>query len=142
VKLKERVQKNKEKHQRKLENAVKRHKARRTLIEDANLKVDDDGFDINDLLNGETGERASEEEDNSGDEEEHKEVKTLGRIMTCSYSKVNRYYTKEEDEEGLDGNIDENETIIVDAGANSEVEFGASDNDDGEFNNLLNRDKD
>jgi hypothetical protein len=40
------------------------------------------------------------------DEEEHEEVFTLKRMGTRSQTRVNRYYTAEEAEEGLD--VDEN----------------------------------
>jgi hypothetical protein len=45
-------------------------------------------------------------EESSDDEEEHKEVFTLKRIGTRSQTRVNRYYTVEEAEEGLDGSSD------------------------------------
>ena len=62
-------------------------------------------------------------EESSDDEEEHEEVFTLGRMGTRSQTRVNRYYTAEEAEEGLDGSSD----VDID---DEPLEFDPSDDEE------------
>jgi len=93
--LNERVEKNKAKHQRKLDEKAARKKARRTPIKCP--RRDAGNLDVDDSSDAIAGEKLSEEE-SSADEEQH-EVFTLGRMTTRSQVQVNRYFTTTEVEE-------------------------------------------
>jgi hypothetical protein len=64
-------------------------------------------------------------------------------MMSRSYTRVNRYDTKEEAEEGPDVDLTGEDTIIVDVGNGeiSEADFDPNDGDE-EFNILMDGDKD
>jgi hypothetical protein len=78
------------------------------------------------------------------DKEEHKEVFTLGCMGTRSQTRVNRYYTADEAEEGLDVDENNQESMEVVVDGNSDVdepsEFDPSD--DEEYNESVDGDSD
>ena len=86
--------------------------------------------------------------ESSDDEEEYEEALTLGRMGIRSQTQVNRYYTAEEVEEGLDVDVNNEESIEVVAADNSDIdiddapsEFDPSDDDD-KFNESVDEDSD
>jgi hypothetical protein len=144
-KLREKVAKTKAKRVAKIAKVDAKVQAGRTFPKYADRTAEDfNEYNVPDTITG--GKDPIKE--SSDDEEEYEEALTLGRMGIRSQTQVNRYYTAEEVEEGLDVDVNNEESIEVVAADNSDIdiddapsEFDPSDDDD-KFNESVDEDSD